>query len=494
MGIIQRQAFLNTFINYAGVIIGFVNVVILFPLFLSQEEFGLTRLVLSLISVMAQMSSFGVHRIAIKFFPIFRKEERKNNGLFLMLFLLSISGTIIISLIYFLFKQPILHFYQDEASLFNDYYKWIPLATLGMVVFIVFESFLQALRKTVFTNFLRNIVVRVYWLVALFFYYKGYCTFYQFMLIYMLGYFFTAALCVLQLMANKELSFDINKTYFKSRLLKPIINYGGYTIFSGLTLMLVVNVDTLMIGALLPEGKLTFVGVYAVATYIASVISVPNAALARIASPLIAHDWRAKNLKNIDEVYKKSSVLMSFAAGIIFGAIAINIDEILVLMKPEFAAAKYVVLVLGFSRLLSMTFGVNYAILVVTKFYRAETFLAIFLLVLVVVTNFIFIPIYGILGAAMGTAIAIIMFNILMFLYIKYKINLQPFTVKTLNMLLIGAFAAVVAYFLPLNIENHIVSIIAKSAIFCFLYILPVYLLKVSEDINSVIDKYLFRR
>ncbi|HEY9082956.1 MAG TPA: hypothetical protein VIN73_06460, partial [Vicingaceae bacterium] len=160
MGIIQRQAFLNTFINYAGVVIGFVNVVILFPLFLSQEEFGLTRLVLSLISVMAQMSSFGVHRIAIKFFPIFRKEERKNNGLFLMLFLLSISGTIIISLIYFLFKQPILHFYQDEASLFNDYYKWIPLATLGMVVFIVFESFLQALRKTVFTNFLRNIVVR----------------------------------------------------------------------------------------------------------------------------------------------------------------------------------------------------------------------------------------------------------------------------------------------------------------------------------------------
>ncbi|MCW8939266.1 MAG: polysaccharide biosynthesis C-terminal domain-containing protein, partial [Flavobacteriales bacterium] len=164
------------------------------------------------------------------------------------------------------------------------------------------------------------------------------------------------------------------------------------------------------------------------------------------------------------------------------------------LMKPEFAAAKYVVLVLGFSRLLSMTFGVNYAILVVTKFYRAETFLAIFLLVLVVVTNLFFIPIYGILGAAMGTAIAIIMFNILMFLYIKYKINLQPFTVKTLNMLLIGGFAAAITYFLQLSIENHIVSIITKSAIFCFLYILPVYLLKVSEDINSVIDKYLFRR
>lgn len=475
-------------------LIGFVNVVILFPLFLSQEEFGLTRLVLSLISVMAQMSSFGVHRIAIKFFPIFRKEERKNNGLFLMLFLLSLSGTIIISLIYFLFKQPILYYYQDEASLFNDYYKWIPLATLGMVIFIVFESFLQALRKTVFTNFLRNIVVRLYWLVALFFYYKGYCTFYQFMMIYMLGYFFTAALCVVQLMASKEFSFDINKKYLKSRLLRPMVNYGAYTIFSGLTLILVISVDTLMIGALLPEDKLTFVGVYAVATYIASVISVPNAALARIASPLLAHDWRSKNLKNIDEVYKKSSVLMSFAGGIIYGAIAININEILSLMKPEFAAAKYVILVLGFSRVLSMTFGVNYAILVVTKFYRAETFLAIFLLVLVIVTNLIFIPIYGMLGAAMGTALAIIMFNILMFLYVKYKVNLQPFTFKTLNMLLIGCVAGTITYFLPLIIENHILSIITKSVIFGFLYILPVYIFKISEDINLVVDKYLFKR
>lgn len=494
MGIIQRQAFFNTFINYAGVLIGFVNVVILFPLFLNQEEFGLTRLVLSLISVMAQMSSFGVHRIAIKFFPIFRKEEHKNNGLFLMLFLLSISGTIIISLLYFLFKQPILHYYQDEAGLFSDYYKWIPLATLGMVVFIVFESFLQALRKTVFTNFLRNIVVRLYWLVALFFYYKGYYNFHQFMMIYMLGYFFTAALCVVQLMASKELSFDVNKMYLKSRLLKPMVNYGAYTIFSGLTLILVVSVDTLMIGALLPENKLTFVGIYAVATYITSVITVPNAALARIASPLIAHDWRIKNLKNIDEVYKKSSVLMSFAGGIIYGAIAINIDEILSLMKPEFAAAKYVVLVLGFSRVLSMTFGVNYAILVVTKFYRAETFLAIFLLLVVIITNYFFIPIYGMLGAALGTAFAIILFNILMFLYIKYKINLQPFTIKTLNMLLIGGFAASIVYFLPLSVENHIVSITIKSVIFVFLYILPVYLFKISEDINLVVDKYLFKR
>jgi len=490
LGIIQRQALLNTIVNYLGIIIGFVNVVILFPLFLSQEEFGLTRLVLSLATTMAQLSSFGVHRIAIKFFPVFRKETHKNNGLFLILFLLSITGTIVISLLYFLFKNPILHYYQDEGNLFSNYYYLIPLATFGIVIFIVFESFLQALRKTVFTNFLRNVLIRIYWLVALAFYYKGFFSFYHFMIIYMLGYFFVAAMCIFQLVASNEFSFDINKKYFKSRLLKPMINYGSYTIFSGLTLVLVISIDTLMIGALLPEQKLTYIGVYAVATYIVSVIFVPNTALARIASPLIAHDWRAKNLKNIDEVYKKSSIIMSFAGGIIFGAIAINIDGILSFMKPEYALAKYVIIILGFSRVIVMSFGINYSILVVTKFYRAEIVLAIFLLVLVVVTNLIFIPIYGIIGAAIGTALAIIMFNILTFIYIKQKIKLQPFSFKTLYMLLIGCATWYITYSLSITLNNQLFLIIVKSIIFCLLYVTPVYFFKISDDINFLIETY----
>ena len=101
-----------------------------------------------------------------------------------------------------------------------------------------------------------------------------------------------------------------------------------------------------------------------------------------------------------------------------------------------------------------MTFGVNYAILVVTKFYRAETFLAIFLLLLVVITNLIFIPIYGILGAAIGTGLAIVIFNVLTFIYIKHKIKLQPFSFKTLYMLFVGCVAGAITYFLPLTIEN----------------------------------------
>ncbi|MDT8411457.1 MAG: oligosaccharide flippase family protein [Vicingaceae bacterium] len=490
MGIIQRQAFFNTIINYAGVLIGFVNVVILFPLFLSQEEFGLTRLVLSLATTMAQLSSFGVHRIAVKFFPIFRNEPNKNNGLLSLLLIISSAGFIIITFIYLIFKSSILQFYSDDSALFSNYYSWIPLVTLGFLLFLVFESFLQALRKTVFTNLLRNVIIRIYWLIAILFYYYGFCTFFQFMLIYMLGYFLTAALCVIELIKSNEFVFDTNPNFYKKRILKPLLNYGTYSILSGVTLILVINVDLLMIGALLPENKLESVGIYAIATYIVSIIYIPNNALSRISAPIVAYDWKHKNLQNIADFYKKSSVILAFLGVVIFGCIALNINDLLTFMKPEFAKAKYIILILGFARLFDMASGLNLIILTVTRFYRAEAFLAILLLLLVVITNLIFIPIYGIYGAAIATAVVFLFFNVVVFIYIWKKLKMQPYSWATLLMLLFGFISAIIVYYIPFSFDNKIILIITKSILFSVLYFLPVYFLNISPDINLMVNKY----
>lgn len=491
MGIIQRQAFLNTFINYAGVIIGFVNVVILFPLFLSQEEFGLTRLVLSLATTMAQLSSFGVHRIAVKFFPIFRTEPHKNNGFLSLLLIISSVGFIVVTSIYLIFKPTILEFYSDDSALFSNYYSWIPLVTLGFLLFLVFESFLQALRKTVFTNLLRNVIIRIYWLVAILFYFYGFCTFFQFMLVYMMGYFLTALLCVVELIKSGEFVFDTNPNFYKKRILKPLLNYGTYSILSGITLILVINVDLLMIGALLPENKLQSVGIYAIATYIVSIIYIPSNALSRISAPIVAYDWKNKNLQNIADFYKKSSVILAFLGCIIFGCIALNIDDLLSFMKPEFDQAKYIILILGFARLFDMASGLNLVILTVTRFYRAEALLAVLLLALVIVTNLIFIPIYGIYGAAIGTAAVFLVFNVIVFIYIWQKLKMQPYSWATLFMLLLGSLAGVIVYYLPLHINGVLFLIALKSLLFVILYFVPVYFFQISPDINLMLSKYI---
>jgi len=497
LGIVQRQAFQNTIINYIGVVIGFLNIVILFPLFLSEDEFGLTRLVLSMATTMAQISSFGVHRIAVKFFPVFRREPHKNNGLLRILLALSAVGFVIVTVIYYLFRSTIIDYYQDDSALFIDYYIYIPLTALGFMMFIVFESFLQALRKTVFTNLLRNVIIRIFWLATLILYYYGLFNFFMFMIIFMLGYFFTAALCVWQLIKIKEFVFDIHADFSRKRIVKPMINYGLYTLLSGTTLILVTNVDLLMIGALMPAEKLKNIGIYAIATYIVSIIFIPAISLTRISAPIVAYDWRMRNLKNIEEFYKKSSVILAFLGGIIFGVIAINLHDLLSFLKPEYAQAYTIILVLGFTRVFDMASGLNLVILTLTRFYRVEAFLAIFLLSLVVISNYIFIPIYGINGAAVATAIVFFTYNIFLFLFIWARLKMQPYSWGTLIMLVLGALAGIIAWYIPPFSDSKIIMILFRSSIFVILYFAPVYFLRISPDINqmtnNIVDKILAR-
>jgi O-antigen/teichoic acid export membrane protein len=490
LGIVKRQTFFNTLTHYIGIGFGFLNIVVLFPLLLSDEEFGLTRLVISMATTMAHLSSFGVQRIAIKFFPIFRKEPHKNNGLLMILLALSAIGFIAVTGLYFLFRDTIIFNYSDESSLFSNYYIWVPLSSLGLLAFIVFESFLQALRKTVFSNILKNIVIRVFWLAGLLMYYFDLVSFFSFMIIYMMSYFFIAAFCIAELIKIGEFTLDVNSNYLRKRIINPILNFGLYTMLSGTTLILVTSIDQLMIGALMPEDKLVSVGIYAIATYIVSIINIPTISLTRISAPIVAYDWRKRNLHNIEQTYKRSSVILIFLGGIIFGCIALNIDDFLALfLKPEYAAAKPIIIILGITRLFDMAAGINLVILVTTRFQRVEALLAVFLLVLVIVTNFIFIPIYGIIGAAIGTTVVFFFFNVTVFIFIWVKLNMQPYSMATLKMVLFGLAAAGITWILPLDTDNAIFNIILRSSVFVLLYFIPVYLLKVSPDINEVINK-----
>ena len=191
--------------------------------------------------------------------------------------------------------------------------------------------------------------------------------------------------------------------------------------------------------------------------------------------------------------YKKSAVILVFFGCLIFGSIALNIDSILSFMKPEYSEAKFIIIILGVSRIFDMAFGLNYAILVVTKFYRIESFLAVFLLILVIITNYIFIPIYGIKGAAIATAAVTLFFNIIISFYLWKKLKMHPFSLKTLLMVFFGVIAVIIVCYLPIRFDNQLLMVVLKSIIFMFLYIIPVYLFNISSDINDLINKYLLK-
>ena len=77
MGVVIRQSFITTVLTYVGVVIGYVNVLILFPKFLTPEEIGLVRLIPSAAFLLLPLAQLGLAQCTVRYYPAF---EKKKNG------------------------------------------------------------------------------------------------------------------------------------------------------------------------------------------------------------------------------------------------------------------------------------------------------------------------------------------------------------------------------------------------------------------------------
>jgi O-antigen/teichoic acid export membrane protein len=106
------------------------------------------------------------------------------------------------------------------------------------------------------------------------------------------------------------------------------------------------------------------------------------------------------------------------------------------------------------------------------------------LVVITIASNLILIPKYGIDGAAMATAISVLLFNLIRLILIKVKMNMHPFSFNSFKTILV---LFVIYYLLqPLPKSSILLlDIFWRSSITIILYIPLVLWLKLSEDITK---------
>jgi O-antigen/teichoic acid export membrane protein len=112
--------------------------------------------------------------------------------------------------------------------------------------------------------------------------------------------------------------------------------------------------------------------------------------------------------------------------------------------------------------------------------------------VLMIVLNAIFIPLYGIEGSAFATLLTVAMYNTVKLVFVVKKMNLYPFTHKTLHSLGILAICFLFFYFWDFSF-HPIVNVGLKSVLVSLVYVGLVYKANLSPEINTVIEKQLKR-
>jgi O-antigen/teichoic acid export membrane protein len=169
----------------------------------------------------------------------------------------------------------------------------------------------------------------------------------------------------------------------------------------------------------------------------------------------------------------------------------LNLDEILLLVPDKYQGVQNVFLFVGLAKLCDVASGVNGAIISTSDRYRFDLYINAFLIVSALVTNMIFIPKYGIEGAAFATFISVFLYNLVKWFLLKRWYQFQPFDKRFVVVLLLSILIVYLDSFIAPFSEFIILQIAIKSLLISLLYLVPILALKLSPDINEWIAKHL---
>jgi len=482
MGIVLNQSLKNTIITYIGFAIGGISTIFLFPSILGKTYYGLSNYILSCANVIMPLFAIGMQNTLVKFYSQCKTEKEQNQFLsFSVLFPLVL--TIPLLLLGLFFYDEISLFVTKKNPIVKEFIYLIPFIGLCMAYFEIFYAWLRVHMHSVFGNFIKEVVLRLLSsLLMIGVYYK---------MISVEGFVYaTAFVYFLALLITMFYAFHIQKPVFQFSIpdnAKEILVYTFYIILSGSVANLLLDGDKMILNQYM---KIENIAYYSVATYIALVISVPSRAMHQIVYPITAKLMHENKHDDMNILYKKTSINLQVVGGFVMLGIFVNINQLYELVPDEYKGGIPVVFMIGLSKYFDLILGNNNAIIFNTKYYRAVLFLGVLLVVLTVVLNMIFIPIYGIIGSAFATLLSITLYSLAKLLFVVKRLDLYPFTKQTIHSLVLTLVLFLVFYFWEFPFYP-IISIILKSILVIITYVYLNYKFVISTEINEVMDTIL---
>lgn len=491
MGIVIRQSIKSSVVTYIGVIIGTVNVLFLYNKFLSPQQLGLYTSLIGFPQVFAAFSNLGTPHVGVRFFSRFSDPDKQHNGFLGYLLLAPLVGFVLFLLAYIGVKGIFQSVYMDNSPLLIQYYWYLPFITFFLLYTSTLETYSKVHLRIVVPTILREIFLKSSnSLLAILFGFK-FITFDQLLNGIVLIYFLNVCFLLIYIKILGKLYLRFDFSFVKQPIFKEMCMYGLWTILGGATATILPNIEKLMLPAY--HGGLNSAAIFFIASSIGMVIAIPRNAIASISEPLLAESWKDNNLVHIEEIYQKSALNLLIVGGFLFLGIWTNIDSVFKIIPNAtvYSQGKFVVLMVGLYSVFDMATGLNSEILKNSPYYKYDFGFYLIRFVVLFIVNLIFIPLYSYNGAALAMLVSVVVYNLVKFFFIKYKLNLQPFNMGTVKTLLLGLFTYGVTLLIPSlegNIWINFLNIAIKSVVISILFGGGVLFLAISEDLNRTVS------
>ncbi|MBC8051481.1 MAG: polysaccharide biosynthesis protein [Sphingobacteriaceae bacterium] len=487
MGVIKQQTIKGTIYSYAGILIGFITIVLLQPHALTTEQVGLTQLLISFSGLFGQFASLGFPGTA-RYFPYFRNQEKGHHGYLFLFCIVALAGTLLMIILAWAFKDQIISSKSGESSLFGQYYWYLLPLIVFTTFFNVFERYAMMLYNTSSGRILREFTKRIFILVPVLLFYFQLISFELFMILWLVANVLPTLLMLRRLIADGHFFFKPDFKFLDGGMRSKLINISAWGLFVGSSPLIIESIDKYIIHK---QFGLDATGIYSIAFQFAIIVSLPSRSLYSIAFAVVAEAWKENDLKTIRDVYAKSCIVQIITTLLLVILVWANINNIFQILPANYESGKYVILFICLAHLVDASTGINTAILASSKFYKYDGIFTLSLAGLTILTNIWLIPIFGITGSAIAMFITIAAINIFRYLFLLFAFKLQPFTIKSPIALLVGILIYFLSLWLIPKFDNFVVDIVVRSGFITAFYGGCVYSLKLSDDITHTIDGYL---
>ncbi|HNP32859.1 MAG TPA: oligosaccharide flippase family protein [Flavobacterium sp.] len=482
MGIVQSQSIKNTIFTFVGFGIGAINTLFFYTNFLGKLHYGIVMTILSGANILMPIMAFGAQNTLIRFFSSYKEQKKRDEFLTFML-LLPLALIIPVGLAFYIFYDQISHSWIQENPTLKPFFWLIPVIGLFMAYFEVFYAWAKVHMKSVTGNFISEILVRSIIMVLLLGVHFKWLSTDTFVYCVALAY-------LAQVIAMKLYAISVKMPVLRFVIpenVREIIYYSLFIIVSGGVAVMLVDFDKVMIPQYKEIGQNA---IYGLAIFIATVIAAPSRAMTQITAPITAKLMVENKHEELNDLYKKSAITLQVVGGFIMIVIFVNIKEMYHLIPKDYSGGVLAVFLIGISKFYDVLLGNNNSIIVNTHYYRTVLLFGVFTVFLMIVLNMIFIPLYGINGSAFATLLTVAIYNTIKLIFVVKKLDLYPFTNKTLQSLAILAVCFLLFYFWDFPFYT-IINIILKSILVSLLYVFLNYKLQISEEVNGVIANVL---
>lgn len=489
MSYLYKQSIQQSAIHFAGVLIGALSIFFIYPRDL--EVYGLCRFMIDSAVFLAPLVFFGADTIAVRFFPIFKDSGNAHHGFFRILIRYALGGSIFFTLFYFLFLNQFLETYFSSReplirgnSLFLLPYVLL-FAGINLLYFYI-SNFKKIAIPYLFFNFSRKIAVPIIIVIYLINWIQIKGVLIGLLFMYLISFF--GLLAYLGNLGELKIP-RINIQLYRPQK-KEIRKYAFFGMAIGVSTILATSIDTIMVTFLI---DLNSTGAYSIALFIAAAIYAPTQAISSIAGPVIAEAWKQNDAATIGKLYKESSELLLLSGLALYGGVLLALPQLISLLPADQSLHKLfgVFLFLGLGQVINMTGSVNNQIINYSNFYQFNLIATTILGLLNILLNLLFVLQFqlGITGVALATAISMMVYNLLKFVFIYRKVQIQPFTIRSLYMILTGVICYAGVTFFPWHHIPDWISMALKAGLYMIVFLLCVRYFKLSHLFNIKVDK-----